>query len=107
MPQQFSVDEFADQIRKKYPGAYDSLGNQDLVNKVIEKYPVYKDHIKTAAAPEATPSTPKDVRQGLAQAIAQAEGFNTPGTIPQRQNNPGDLRPVGGGDIRTFATPEE
>jgi hypothetical protein len=27
----------------------------------------------------------------LAQAIAQAEGFNAPGSLPQRCNNPGDL----------------
>lgn len=29
---------------------------------------------------------------GIAQAIAQMEGFNTPGTIAQRDNNPGNLR---------------
>ena len=29
---------------------------------------------------------------GISQAIAQMEGFNTPGTIAQRDNNPGNLR---------------
>jgi hypothetical protein len=29
---------------------------------------------------------------GMAQAIAQMEGFNTPGSIAQRNNNPGNLR---------------
>jgi hypothetical protein len=28
----------------------------------------------------------------LAQLIAQEEGFNVPGSIPNRSNNPGDLR---------------
>lgn len=28
----------------------------------------------------------------LAQLIAQEEGFNVPGTVPNRDNNPGDLR---------------
>jgi hypothetical protein len=28
----------------------------------------------------------------LAQLIAQEEGFNVPGSVPQRDNNPGDLR---------------
>jgi hypothetical protein len=28
----------------------------------------------------------------LAQLIAQEEGFNVPGSVPNRDNNPGDLR---------------
>jgi len=44
----------------------------------------------------------------LAEAIAQMEGFNTPGTIAQRNNNPGNLRFVGqvgatGKDSKGFA----
>ena len=32
----------------------------------------------------------------LAAAIAKAEGFNTPGTIPYRFHNPGDLKSIRG-----------
>src|SRR5215831_2788882 len=56
MPQQYSVDEFADRIRKQYPGAYDKLANQELVDKVLEKYPTYREHVRTGSA--ATPSAP-------------------------------------------------
>jgi hypothetical protein len=35
----------------------------------------------------------------IAQAIVQKEGFNTPGTIAQRQNNPGNLRSWGSNPI--------
>lgn len=38
--------------------------------------------------------------EGIAQAIAQMEGYNTPGTLAQRNNNPGNLR-SGPGQIGT------
>lgn len=50
----------------------------------------------------------------FAQAIAHAEGFGVPGTVPTRANNPGDLKilgwdgPVTGNEsIPIFPTPEE
>lgn len=51
----------------------------------------------------------------IAEAIAQMEGYNKPGTLAQRNNNPGNLRFAGqagaiGKDSRGFAifsTPEE
>ena len=54
--------------------------------------------------------------QDLMNAIAQMEGFNTQGTIAQRNNNPGNLRwasnQVGqestvNGKYATFATPQD
>jgi hypothetical protein len=37
--------------------------------------------------------------ESIAQAIAKQEGFYTPGTIAQRQNNPGNLRSWGSNPI--------
>ena len=52
----YTVDEFADKIKKKYP-VYANLDNQDLVDKVIKKYPVYKDQLIPAEKISAiTPS---------------------------------------------------
>jgi hypothetical protein len=54
--------------------------------------------------------------QQLANSIAQMEGWNTPGTIANRNNNPGNLRyaanQVGqentvNGKFATFATPQD
>lgn len=54
--------------------------------------------------------------QGLMDAIAQMEGYNTPGTIAQRNNNPGNLRyaptqsgseSTVSGTYATFATAED
>ena|ERR1700693_2893249 len=54
--------------------------------------------------------------QDLMNSIAQMEGFNTPGTIAQRNNNPGNLRyaptQIGSentvnGTFATFATPQD
>lgn len=36
--------EFAQQIKAKYP-AYQNINDTDLVNKIVEKYPVYKSQI--------------------------------------------------------------
>ena len=45
-------------------------------------------------APVTASTTPTVVT--FAQAIAQEEGFDVPGSIPNRNNNPGDLRPPNG-----------
>lgn len=44
---------------------------------------------------------PTDKVKAIAQALAKAEGFYVPGSIPQRAHNPGDLKlgDVGNGDI--------
>jgi hypothetical protein len=41
-----------------------------------------------------------DLVSSIAQAIAQMEGYNSPGTLAQRNNNPGNLR-SGAGQIGT------
>lgn len=60
-----------------------------------------------AQAPPPPILTGNDAVLNLGQAISMAEGFNVPGALPQRQNNPGNLRPPGGGPIRNFNSPEE
>lgn len=61
-------------------------------------------NVLTIGAPEPSPRV-----RALAQAIAKAEGFYIPGSIPQQRNNPGNLKlPHYGGDgIDTFPTPGE
>jgi len=49
---------------------------------------------------------------GIAQAIAQMEGYNTAGTLAQRNNNPGNLQSGAGqigssGGFAVFATPDD
>lgn len=44
-PQQFTPQEFAAKIKTKYP-AYASMANDQLISKITEKYPQYKDSIK-------------------------------------------------------------
>lgn len=40
-----TTQEFAGKIREKYPGAYDDMPDDELTQRVIAKYPVYKDQI--------------------------------------------------------------
>lgn len=47
--QPIPIDEFAKRLRSKYPGAYDSLSDAQLVQRVVNKYPEYKEHIASFA----------------------------------------------------------
>jgi hypothetical protein len=51
--------------------------------------PVHDQSVSTSAVNYG--GFPSSVVQGLANAIAHAEGFDVPGSVPQRSNNPGDL----------------
>lgn len=50
--QLLSVDEFAAKIKKKYP-VYDKIDNRELTDKIIAKYPQYKEHIRFDETPKA------------------------------------------------------
>jgi len=43
-----TISEFAAKIKKKYP-AYDEVDDKVLVNKILTKYPVYKDNVDTSS----------------------------------------------------------
>lgn len=38
--------EFSSAIRKKYPGSYDSVDDNTLASKFVEKFPAYKDQVQ-------------------------------------------------------------
>src|SRR5215471_15765462 len=66
---------------------------------------LFGDVLPVSDSGGASPPPPvvtSDVVSRLSEAIARAEGFYVSGSIPQRQNNPGDL--TAGGTIMTFAT---
>ena|SRR5215475_689004 len=50
-----------------------------------------------------TPATGGGLVNAMAQAIAQEEGWNVPGSIAQRNNNPGNV----GGPTATFSTADD
>jgi hypothetical protein len=41
--------DFASRVRLKHPGDYDGLSDDDLTNRVLEKYPEYKTSVRTPA----------------------------------------------------------
>ena len=43
--QQYSVTEFAARIKEKYP-SYADMDDQELVDKIVAKYPQYGEQIK-------------------------------------------------------------
>lgn len=46
---QLSSKDFAARVRQKYPGAYDDLSDSMLVDKIIAKYPQYKDMVQAGS----------------------------------------------------------
>lgn len=50
-----NTQEFAQKIRQKYPGSYDHVDDYTLTNKVVEKYPVYKERITDFGMGTPTP----------------------------------------------------
>lgn len=54
-PQPMDFSDFASQIRAKYPGAYDHIPDQELAQKVVDKYPQYKSQVNL---PPPMPSAP-------------------------------------------------
>lgn len=66
-PQQYTLEEFGQNIKKKYP-QYSSMSDVDIANKVIDKYPQYKDQIKagTPGTKSATvPGNPTHTMQAV------------------------------------------
>jgi hypothetical protein len=45
----YTIEEFADKIRRKYPNAYDDLSDNELVRLWLEKYPNDRKHILSNA----------------------------------------------------------
>jgi hypothetical protein len=69
MAEQLTSQQFAQRVRSKHPGAYDDISDDDLTQKVIAKYPEYRDMV----APAQTQSADKpwyeraaaDIKQGV------------------------------------------
>src|SRR5262245_49276304 len=72
MPQKLSPEQFAQQIKAKYP-QYANVDNATLTQKMLEKYPQYADRVETgAAAPQPQPTPPQGVLNKLKQVPGQA-----------------------------------
>lgn len=69
-------EEFANKIRSKYPGAYDSLSDDELVDKVIAKYPVYASQVDSSNQPASTSATKSLPRRAL-EAVVDSPAIPT------------------------------
>tara|TARA_R110000868_G_scaffold75379_3_gene217559 strand:+ start:4615 stop:6654 length:2040 start_codon:yes stop_codon:yes gene_type:complete len=57
--------EFANKIRQKYPGAYDSLDDNTLTQKIIAKYPTYASQVKIAPAQSTAGTLLNPLKEGV------------------------------------------
>lgn len=69
-------EEFASKIRSKFPGAYDSLSDDELVDKVIAKYPVYASQVDPADQP-APASASKSLPRRALEAVVDSPAIPT------------------------------
>ena len=53
-----SWNNFAEAIKKKYPGSYDDVDNQTLAAKMLEKHPEYLDRVDTTGLKGGSPAAP-------------------------------------------------
>lgn len=76
--------EFSAKIRAKYPGAYDSISDEELTQKVLAKYPVYQSQVKLKP-------------QSMSERGLQS---TMPSTVASSQETMGDIKQVGS-DIKS------
>jgi hypothetical protein len=67
--------EFAAKVRAKYPGAYDNIDDNTLTQKVIEKYPVYKDSVTMDDEPSKLGSFARGAMSGIPGAETVVSGI--------------------------------
>lgn len=65
--------DFAQKVRDKYPGAYDSVDDRTLAEKVVEKYPEYESQVEFDAPKSETPGALKSGALGVMSGIPGAE----------------------------------
>lgn len=70
-----NTQEFAAKVRAKYPGSYDSLDDATLTQKIIEKYPQYKDSIDTEDNPSQLGSFARGAMSGIPGAETVVSGI--------------------------------
>lgn len=115
------INEFAKRLRSKYPGAYDSLSDSQLVQKVVDKYPDYKQHIASFAPtqmeqqqPERSVTDAYDPKaEGATSRFLGSAGaalLSVPGAIARTVADPTtatrDLVSTVGNAIKTYADPK-
>lgn len=92
----FTVEQFASAIRKKHPGAYDTLSDEDLTRKVLLKYPQYQDALLPSEAENPVQARAAELTPEQAQEQVKAsEGA-------QRR----EMLPLVGGAVASMLGPE-
>lgn len=76
-----SITDFAAKLRAKYPGSYDSLSDPQLVQKVVTKYPDYKEHVASFAETQFEKDRDQNNQGGALPAIGATLGKAASGLV--------------------------
>lgn len=106
--QLLSTQDFAAKVRAKYPGSYDSLGDDELTSRIVQKYPEYKSVVNFGLSPQtrqAISENPPEFQnpndQGVGASLKRTvKGIaSIPGQLTTPAKDPAELAVVksGGG----------
>lgn len=79
--------EFAAKVRAKYPGSYDSLDDATLTQKVLAKYPQYKDVVTADEGPGVLKSAALGAMSGIPLAESATSGIMSLGDKTYEQSH--------------------
>lgn len=65
-------EDFASKIRSKYPGSYDSLDDNELVDKIVAKYPQYASQVDPSDQPASASATGKSLPRRALEAVVDS-----------------------------------
>ncbi len=71
-PAKMSISDFAQKIKAKYPGTYDHMNDQELANRVMMKFPQYREHVNLVSQAPVEQSFGDKLTAGGSSAGAQA-----------------------------------
>lgn len=84
----------AAKVRAKYPGAYDSLSDDDLGKKIVAKYPQYQSLVTTTSTTPATPPHKQSPMEMLGEGTETEAAGNA--AVGQAYVNAGPKEVAGG-----------
>lgn len=110
-PDILTTQDFAAKVRAKYPGSYDSLSDDELTSRIVQKYPEYKSQVDFGlssgtrqAIRENPPKFPEEKSLNQA-ALSGMTGIPAPSFSPQQRQEfeqgraAGSMATPGGGIV--------
>lgn len=74
MPEQYSIEEFGQKIKERYP-EYQNIDNKQLGQKMLEKYPEYSDRVNLQPSSQTKSSPSTNYSSNSSSSSTKSDGF--------------------------------